>query len=746
MTKNKKSVSVLITSALAVCMLFIMLSAWLIADTLNESRQQGLVSMQSSQLQTKNAVNLKIKGDLEILDALATFISAMDEANVDLLMSLIKDVNSRNSFIRLGLIQPDGSGYLADVDGTVYYDDFADEPVIAEALMGTGGVSNTMADRFSDHIIYIYAVPIMQEGAVIGALTATNYGVILRDIIDDASFFEAGYSHLIRSDGRYLIRSNTDYLDQEMVTIDEKIKYKNQGYDAFMADLKAFGTGLYSYNDDAGEMLLMYTPIGINDWMLVSFVPSVNLTENNYRILYGICGIVLLALLIFIFFGYQLYQINRQNVNHLKYLAYTDPLLGCANLTKFIETGEKLLQESHHNYTVWYIDITKFKYYNDIYGYDAGDALLQKLSDLFAKDPQCSLYCRVGADDFAGLLCDLDKTAVSLWFAHLCGQFDKLEHMERHGNFMRLTAGFYMPANDGSQLSLQTLINRANMAHKSGMSGRENYAFYSEDDHQRVLIENAMEAHMHTALKEHQFKVYLQPKVDIQHQEKIISAEALVRWEAALGSLTNPDLFIPLFEKNGFIVKLDRYMFTAVCSWLRQWLDAGNPPLMISINVSRLSLLCDDFLAFYTGVKAEYQIPDQLLILEFTESIVLDNDDVFAKDVLNLKAAGFICSLDDFGSGYSSLNLLKDLQIDEVKLDLVFFKKSAGLERGQIIVKNILHMAEELNIKTVAEGIEEREQVDFLKVNGCSMVQGYYFYKPVSLDAFAGIYYQNQAL
>lgn len=158
MTKNKKSVSVLITSALAVCMLFIMLSAWLIADTLNESRQQGIASMQSSQLQTKNAVNLKIKGDLEILDALATFISAMDEANVDLLMSLIKDVNSRNSFIRLGLIQPDGSGYLADVDGTVYYDDFADEPVIAEALMGTGGVSNTMADRFSDHIIYIYAV------------------------------------------------------------------------------------------------------------------------------------------------------------------------------------------------------------------------------------------------------------------------------------------------------------------------------------------------------------------------------------------------------------------------------------------------------------------------------------------------------------------------------------------------------------------------------------------------------------
>ena len=228
MTKNKKSVSVLITSALAVCMLFIMLSAWLIADTLNESRQQGIASMQSSQLQTKNAVNLKIKGDLEILDALATFISAMDEANVDLLMSLIKDVNSRNSFIRLGLIQPDGSGYLADVDGTVYYDDFADELVIAEALMGTGGVSNTMADRFSDHIIYIYAVPIMQEEAVIGALTATNYGVILRDIIDDASFFEAGYSHLIRSDGRYLIRSNTDYLDQEMVTIDEKIKYKNQ--------------------------------------------------------------------------------------------------------------------------------------------------------------------------------------------------------------------------------------------------------------------------------------------------------------------------------------------------------------------------------------------------------------------------------------------------------------------------------------------------------------------------------------
>ena len=193
--------------------------------------------------------------------------------------------------------------------------------------------------------------------------------------------------------------------------------------------------------------------------------------------------------------------------------------------------------------------------------------------------------------------------------------------------------------------------------------------------------------------------------------------------------------FIPLFERNGFIIQLDRYIFTRACEWLQQRLRDGKPMLDIAVNVSRLSLMQDDFLLYYSSTKERYGIPDGLLELECTESLALF-DECFADILQELKSRGFICSLDDFGAGFSSLNVLKDMPIDVLKLDMLFLRNSHDLKRERIVISSIIAMAQQLGIRTVAEGVEHAEQVDFLRSKGCNLVQGYVFARPMSEEAF----------
>ena len=281
------------------------------------------------------------------------------------------------------------------------------------------------------------------------------------------------------------------------------------------------------------------------------------------------------------------------------------------------------------------------------------------------------------------------------------------------------------------------MIDRANMAQKSikEQIGSQ-MTFYTEEIRNQTIKETEMEALGKEALEKEEFVIFMQPKVNIQEGNIIAGAEALVRWNSSQRGMISPGEFIPLFEKTGLVVDLDRYMFEKACQWLRNYLDAGRPALNVAVNVSRLGLFQEDFVEYYSGIKQKYRIPDFLLELEFTESVMLDDSSAFKNVVEILKKNGFRCSLDDFGSGYSSLNVLKNLSIDILKLDILFFKEGTDLRREQVVIANTVAMAKELNIRTIAEGVEDTEQVEFLKSIGCDVVQGYVFSRPMPLMEF----------
>ena len=235
--------------------------------------------------------------------------------------------------------------------------------------------------------------------------------------------------------------------------------------------------------------------------------------------------------------------------------------------------------------------------------------------------------------------------------------------------------------------------------------------------------------------QEQQFIVYFQPKYQLKKMAPY-GAEALVRWKKPSGEIVLPNEFIPIFERNGFITKLDYYVWEKVCQFIDSELSQGRNPAPISVNVSRVNLYNPDFMDSLIDLIHRYHIPPHYLNLELTESVFSEDAELIQRAVNYLHDAGFTILMDDFGSGYSSLNILKDVDLDVLKIDMKFFSKGNTAEKGAKIIDAVIRMAESLDMMVIAEGVEEKHQVDFLNDLGCDYIQGYYFGRPMSQDQY----------
>jgi len=240
---------------------------------------------------------------------------------------------------------------------------------------------------------------------------------------------------------------------------------------------------------------------------------------------------------------------------------------------------------------------------------------------------------------------------------------------------------------------------------------------------------------MKHALEAEEFVVFLQPKYDSEVGLPC-GAEALIRWKHPEKGMISPGVFIPVFESNGFVEPVDHYMWEHVCILLRKWIDQGIDPLPVSVNVSRVNLFNPHIVEEIVALTEKYNVPKRLLQLEITESAYTDNGDMILGVINSFHDAGFTILMDDFGSGYSSLNVLKDMHVDVLKIDMKFFGKTDNISRAETIISSVVRMAKWLNIATVAEGVETREQVEFLKSIGCVTIQGYYYARPMPVNEY----------
>lgn len=426
--------------------------------------------------------------------------------------------------------------------------------------------------------------------------------------------------------------------------------------------------------------------------------------------------------------------------NRYRELAFVDPVTGGSNRTRFDMDARELLDASKPGaYAFVSLDLRKFKILNDMYGTENGDRMLGHVSRCIQgglRDGE--LIGRIAADEFSILLEYESEEIASRRLESIAVTANRHNAYIDQPFYLACAAGICVVTQP--DLEITVLRDRANVARKKAKERYEDRGcaavFYSEQDRLDLVREKMMEDRMHDALAAGEFVAYFQPKVCLKNRH-IVGAEALVRWNLPGEGIVPPSDFIPLFERNGFVVELDRFVFEEVCKVLREWMDRGIDPIVISVNMSRVHLGDSAFLDRFDKIRRAYGVPAKFIEFEITETTVYEDLEALGAVVDMIHAAGYRCSMDDFGSGYSSLNTLKEIDVDVLKLDRAFFTgDSASEKRRWAVISSVADLAKSLEMATVAEGIETDDQVALLEETSCDMVQGYVFYRPVPLLDF----------
>ena len=420
----------------------------------------------------------------------------------------------------------------------------------------------------------------------------------------------------------------------------------------------------------------------------------------------------------------------------------TDLLTGLLNKASFLRlVREEIDSRPGDDYSIIRLDINRFSVYNEVRGMREGDELLcaiaQRLKDAFGP---ALIAARFQSDHFV-LLLPGDREDVLRFLPSVNGWLEEISPDYR----ISVAIGIYEITN--MNLDVAQMCDRARIALLSVKSAFETgYAFYDESMMKRRLEEQELINGMDEALRSEQFVLYFQPQVNYENAS-VIGAEALVRWLHPKRGLLSPGAFVPLFEQHGLIGKLDQYVWDRCCGYVRKWRDQylrkEIPPVSISVNVSRVDLYDASLCKRLVDLTTKHGIPTSALQLEITESAYMESPQQLVDIVNELQKSGFVIEMDDFGSGYSSLNTLKDVPVDILKLDMKFLDDCADSVRGGNILSSIIRMAHWLKLPIIAEGVETVTQADYLKSLGCVYMQGYFFSRPVPVDEFERLLEQH---
>ncbi len=417
-------------------------------------------------------------------------------------------------------------------------------------------------------------------------------------------------------------------------------------------------------------------------------------------------------------------------INMIQY----DRLTGLYSKQYFYQqAGEVLLRNPDQQYDIICSDIENFKLINDVFGVKAGDSLLRGIGNAYAERLKGIGICgRLNSDQFVCLLKHRDDYTDDM-FIEASGLMNGL--LDIHNIVMKW--GIYNV--EDRSVPIEQICDRALLAARSikGQYGKY-FAIYDDTLRNQLLREQAITDSMESALSQNQFLVYLQPKYRIK-DEALVGAEALVRWNHPFWGFLSPAEFIPLFEKNGFITRLDRFVWEKACAVLHDWDERGYYPMSVSVNVSRADIYNEDLADTLVTIIKKYDLDPSRLHLEITESAYTENPKQIIDTVTTLRELGFVIEMDDFGSGYSSLNMLNDMPIDILKLDMKFIRSEMAKPKSQGILQFIINLARWMNLSVVAEGVETKAQLLRLTEIGCDYVQGYYFAKPMPCQEFEGL-------
>lgn len=734
--RQKLTKSYIVIGSMISLLVIFVVGTYFINSTKNDVIQQDQQYLKEIAKQNSEYVRNMLDGEMQMLARINENLERERRMELNAIMDVLQEEVQATRFEWLGFVNQEGmlhtsEGLTMNVSQQNYY---------TKAMAGKQYISDRLEDVQYDMYGNVYSLPLMMDDSVHGALVAYKDGTTLAQYLNVQIFDGEGFSYIVKENGEVVVYDSShknnftsfDNLYDEMAKNGSSV----ESVVSVKESIKEHKNGTFQYVRNDIERLAAFHKVGINDWYIVTVVPEYVISQKSNAIIvrnviiFGIVSTFLVALIVFI-----IYQ-SKKNTKKLETLAFVDEVTQSANFNKFKQESEQILRNHpKQKYVLIKLDFEAFNIFNQIYGYSEGNLVLRGVAKIMAMllDSKEEIFARVTSDEFVVLKKYEDMDGLDADYATFEHLLNK-QVASKYNYEFRIRYGCYVL--DEEMRDIYTAYERANIAHRISKTIPDmRICDYDRSLMNARIREKEIENRMEFALKSEQFKVYLQPKYYIESQS-LAGAEALVRWQDGLEDVLYPNEFIPIFEKNGFIIKLDMYMFEKVCQLARKWLDSNLEVQPISINFSTLHLKNTNFIQELCAISDLYKVPRKYLEIELTETAMIENAEVLEGFTATLHKAGFALAMDDFGVGYSSLGLLKNISVDVIKLDRSFIWDVKDSARSKIVLANIIMLAKELHIKTVAEGVETHEQKELLRELSCDIVQGYYYSKPLDIETY----------
>lgn len=739
--KQKKN-GFFITIMLLLISLAFIVTVSVVFNNIKTNLELEIISSLSEEAEENAAlIKKEIDAKFGVLQSFANELSSTGDeiAEIRDMQSFVEVYNFRRmGFVDLNGIAKTTDGFEKDLSFREFYQvGLKGESFITESLQDTVG-------DYTEDMINILSVPVYDnKGEIKGVLFATYLTEKFHEVIFSDSFQGEGYTYIVAGDGD-VISSYGDGMQKEYDNIfiytgdaaqyDDAIQEKVEN--DMREKLSRVGIGV---NEDNDKYFYCYKPLEIEsadmNWYIFSIEPKSVLDERMHPIMRDIqfLTVILICILVMANIIFLYYNVRRRQ--ELFRLAYKDSITGGDNFSNFKEKAKKY--ENTEGYVIA-LDISEFKLVNNVCGNARGDEVLKAIWDvILANCNDNEQAARVNADRFVIFWIERSKKTVTYCIEKLINEIEGISEqlsVPRLYPVIGIRAVEKLDDADkryGEALRAKALVKNRRDRH---------YAFYDEIDYDTIVENKKLENGFEKALADKKFEVWYQPKFN-SHTGKIVGSEALIRWRADDGSLISPGRFIPLFEKNGNIIRLDEYVFREVCRQQKEWQKEGIQILPVSVNISRFSLYYSNVVEKYERIINYYDVDHKYVQIEITESAIIENT-VIVELIQKFHDAGFDILLDDFGSGYSSLASLNQMPFDTIKLDksLVDY---VGNENGEKLLKFIVQLVQSLGMKITAEGVEYKEQLDFLENLNCDDIQGFYFSKPLMLADFSAKLTEN---
>ena len=745
---NIKHRTEIISVIAALCIaIFVVMASLFMANTISALDGEVNNYIDRAASQKCDIVESAIRNDVNTVKNFAACASNYKTTDENLVIKMIKDLENSCSTIDAFIIADENGDVITskniskNISAREYY---------KRAMNGEVYISKAIYSEPDEKMVNAIAAPIYGDykrivGMVAGICDTRSYNNLIDMSFGGKENDSNGY--VLNSDGEVIMSGENalgDYVPMGdlffssdiLAGVEESVR--NSVKDNFA---KVGGSGIVKSVCKGEKYVAYYSGMSGFDnlhYLLIFKENVVAAEQNHYTMMNILMYAFFVLILIIVITAYivivrvSFRRLTKAN-EEVSRIAYTDSITGYSTWDKFVLDAKSLLRHEYRRYALVSFDIDKFKAINDMYGHEEGNRVLKLIADTVNRNLQDGeTFSRINSDNYYILMLYSSDSDT----ARRIGSLIQAIEYEITEFVPVLSFGIYRITD--KSVSIRRMGDLADIAKRTVKYGDASaYTFYSESMLEKMREEKRIENEMQTALDMHEFCVFYQPKVSLDGKVNLTGAEALVRWIKD-GTVISPGKFIPLFEKNRFIVKLDYYIMDQVCQKIKQW-ESYYPHLLISVNMSRAHLRDPQFVEKLNDICLSHGVSTSSIEIEITESAAYGSLDVLTAVFKQLKDYGFHISIDDFGSGYSSLNMLKDLPADVLKIDRAFLAESNSNKRANDILGYVIRMAGSLGMHTICEGIETDEQAKLLGGLGCEMAQGFYFAKPMPSDSFEEI-------